>query len=180
MATDLSLRQKYSSYQCSHIFHVLSLRSKVQQNWNSTLAPSYSLHIFTLPVSLNPGLRLQNSTSRNVISLSLDSIGVNLGKIIIIDFSLFKYKINVIHTIYHFVIELLSSKGQISYHHEWLKFCQSQWRYVTCTSSELGCLKDCYLSQHFFSVTLWVNYDFSMYGYKDLRIKISLLTFNYT
>lgn len=161
MVTDLSLRQKYSGYQCSHIFHVLSLWSRVQQNWNSTLAPSYSLHIFTLTVFVNPCLRLDKSMSGNVISSSLDLTGVNPGKIIIINFSLFIYKITVTHTIYHFVIELLNSKGQASYHHERLKFCQSQWRYITCTNSELDCLN--YLSQQsFFSVTLWVKYDFSM------------------
>lgn len=134
-----------------------------------------SLHIFTLTVSLNPGLRLDNSIFGNAIS-SLDSVGINPVKIIITNFSLFKYKTKVICAIYHFATKLLNSNSTFFYQCEWLKFCQSQWRYLTWTGNGLVHLKDCYLSQQIFSLILG-GYCFNMV--QDLRIKVSLSTFNY-
>lgn len=152
------------------------------QKFSKTETPLWHSHTactFSPSPSLNPGLRLANSISGNVISSSLDSVSINPLKIIIIIFSLFKYEIKVFNSICHFVTELLNSSSQVFYQHEWLKFCQSPWRYLTCMRSGLDHLKDCYLPQQmFFSLTLGINLCYNMV--QDLRIKISSTTFNYT
>lgn len=105
------------------------------QKFSKTETPLWHSHTtctFSPSPSLNPGLRLANSRFGNVISASLDSASINPVKIIIINFSLLKYKTKVIYSICHFVTELLNSRSQVFYHHEWLKFFQIPWRYLTC------------------------------------------------